>query len=71
MADVSLRECGERRLLLKQFIDSNQEYRAALARCRVCKSCLSGETNCQLDEYLAQFDASHQRVLEDIEEHGC
>jgi hypothetical protein len=71
MTDASLSECGARRLLLRQFVESNQEYRAALARCRVCKSCLSGETNCKLEEYLAQFDAAHQRMLEHIEQHGC
>lgn len=64
-------DCAERRLLLKQFIESNHEYRAALARCRVCKSCLEGATVCQLDEYLAQFEAAHQLALQHIDEHGC
>lgn len=64
-------DCAERRLLLREFIESNEEYRAAIARCKVCRSCANGKANCQLDEYLKKFDDAHQVVLKHMETHGC
>ena len=53
-------DCGEKRFLLRQFIDSNYEYRLALQRCRVCRTCSNvapGEpVPCQLDEFMTKAD---------------
>jgi hypothetical protein len=68
-------ECEERRLLLRAVIESNHEYRAALQRCRVCKTCTSESpekrTACPLDAHLARLDRAHQAALTHCDEHKC
>ncbi len=68
-------ECNQKRFLLRQVIESNLEYRIAMQRCRVCRSCSAaapGErTVCQLDEYLEKFEQAADSITQHVEEHGC
>ena len=68
-------DCPERRQLLKLFVKSNEEYRQAIARCRVCQTCRAAspehQTACQLDQYLNKFDQAYESVVKHCDDHGC
>jgi hypothetical protein len=68
-------ECGEKRRLLRLYLESNQEYREALQRCKVCRSCVAEapeeRTSCQLDTFLAKSDEAHAAALGHLDAHNC
>ena len=68
-------ECSEKKRLLGEIIENNQEYRLALERCRVCRTCFAAapedRTVCQLDSLLIKCRRANDEALKHFEEHGC
>jgi hypothetical protein len=53
----------------------NDEYRAALQRCRVCRTCSTAapeqRTICQIDAYIEKQEQAHAAVMNHFTDHKC